>query len=69
MQMIPVSSSNLNAVGYENGTLKVAFNNGSAYIYSNVPHNVFDGLMQASSKGSYFDQHVKKAGYHYTKVN
>lgn len=59
MNMLPVSSSNLSSVGYENGTLYVRFNNGSLYAYSGVPESVYRGLMSASSHGKYLAAHVK----------
>jgi hypothetical protein len=70
MDRIPVSSSNLESVGYDSSTLmlEVAFLHGGIYQYSGVPSSVYAGLMAASSHGSYFDQHVKKAGYSYQKV-
>lgn len=37
MNMTPVSSSNIASIGYENGTLYVAFNHGGVYAYSGVP--------------------------------
>lgn len=37
MNMIPVISSDLNAVGYENGILYIRFNSGGLYCYSGVP--------------------------------
>lgn len=68
MIMTNVSSSNLSAVGYEDGKLQVDFLNGTSYVYSDVPRHIYDGLMPAPSKGSYLDQYVKKAGYHYTRI-
>jgi hypothetical protein len=70
MQMIPVSSSNLSAIGYDDhtSTLRIEFNNGTAYEYYDVPSKIFDGLMSAGSKGQYFDQFVKKAGFRYSKA-
>ncbi|WP_347450729.1 KTSC domain-containing protein [Acetoanaerobium noterae] len=59
MNMIPVSSSNLSAVGYENGTLYVSFHSGGLYSYANVPESVHKSLMSAGSKGSYFAAHIK----------
>jgi hypothetical protein len=66
----PVSSSNLASIGYDSAshTLEVAFLNGSVYQYSGVPEHIYQGLMAASSHGSYFDAHVKKAGYSYRRV-
>lgn len=70
MQLKPVSSSNLKAVGYdaETKTLQIEFLNGGLYEYYNIPENIYKGLMAASSHGSYFDQHIKKGGYRYRKL-
>ena len=67
MYRIPVSSSNLVSVGYESGTLEVEFKD-SIYQYHNVPESLYRGLMSASSKGSYLDQYIKKAGFLYTQI-
>ena len=60
----------LASVGYERATatLEVAFVEGAIYQYFEVPSGVYAGLMSASSHGTYFDAHVKQAGYRYTKV-
>ena len=65
-----VSSSNLEAVGYDPSTmtLEIEFLNGGVYQYFNVPAHVYSGLMSASSHGSYFDAHIKKGGYSYRKI-
>lgn len=70
MNMVPVSSSNLRAVGYDAATqtLRVAFISSGVYEYSGVPSSVHAGLMAASSHGSYFDAHIKKGPYRYRKV-
>ncbi|MDM8127586.1 KTSC domain-containing protein [Paraclostridium benzoelyticum] len=62
MQMIPVSSSNLVSVGYDpqSMTLRVQFNSGT-YDYYNVPKNIFDGLLAATSKGSYHHSFIKNS--------
>ena len=67
MNMIPVSSSNLASVGYENGTLYIAFNSGGLYSYSNVPISVYNGLLAASSHGKYFHQFIKNV-YPYKRI-
>jgi hypothetical protein len=70
MQRTPVTSSNLKSVGYDpdTRTLEIEFHSGGIYQYSGVPEAVYSGLMSASSHGSYFDSHIKKAGYPYRKV-
>lgn len=69
MKMIPVSSSNLASVGYDSTTrtLRVEFKSGAVYEYSDVPEAAYQGLMDASSKGSYFHQNIKDR-YSYSKI-
>lgn len=54
MNMIPVASSDLASVGYENGNMHIRFHSGGLYAYTNVPPSVYNGLMSAGSKGRYF---------------
>lgn len=68
MKMTSVSSSNISSIGYENNTLYVRFNNGSLYEYYNVPTSVYNGLMSASSHGSYLAAHVKGI-YRYKQIS
>lgn len=61
MEMVPVTSSNLKSVGYDSLTqiMRIKFHSQEMYQYSNIPASVYFGLMQASSKGSYFAQYIK----------
>lgn len=61
MDRQPVSSSNIHSVGYEaeSQTLEVEFHHGGIYRYANVPENVYQGLMQAGSIGSYFNRNIR----------
>ncbi|MBI5446565.1 MAG: KTSC domain-containing protein [Deltaproteobacteria bacterium] len=70
MERTPVQSSNLASVGYDEATatLEVEFQGSGVYQYFGVAAFVFEGLMSAGSKGSYFDQHVRRAGYPYHRV-
>lgn len=67
MQMIPVVSSNIKSIGYENTTLYVAFLSGGLYAYYNVPESVYRALMSASSHGSYLAANVK-GRYSYKRI-
>jgi hypothetical protein len=58
MDKIPVISSNISDIAYENGTLTVWFKSGSAYNYQ-CPQEVFDAMRNAPSVGSYFANNVK----------
>lgn len=70
MERENVRSSNLKSIGYDSSTqtLEIEFLNGGLYQYFNVPERIYNGLMAASSHGSYFDSHVKKGGYSYKKL-
>lgn len=70
MEMIPVSSTNLFAIGYnlETAALRVQFLNGGIYEYQGVPQELYDGLLAASSKGQFLNEHIKKVGYPFVKI-
>ncbi len=59
--MIPISSSVIKAIDYNsaNRTLLVKFTSGKTYTYSGVPEQVVRGLVNASSAGRYFNDHIK----------
>ena len=61
MEMIPVSSSNIAAVGYDEGsqTLMVEFKNGTSYQYFDVPERIFTELRDAGSAGAYLASNIK----------
>ncbi|MEO1076097.1 MAG: KTSC domain-containing protein [Bacteroidota bacterium] len=69
-ERLPVDSSALDAVGYDDttGTLEVTFDDGSAYAYYNVPPTLFDALLNAGSKGAYFNEHIKPIGFEYRRL-
>ena len=70
MERTPVESSNLASVGYDptSATLEIEFRKSGIYQYFGVPSSTYDELMSAGSKGTYFDQNIKKGGYSYSKV-
>lgn len=70
MNMIPVNSSNLSAVGYDSvsQTLYVSFHHSGTYAYFNVPEHVYKELMSASSHGKYHAAHIKNV-YRYQKIS
>ena len=61
MKRATISSSSIASVGYneENEILEIEFHHGAIYRYFNVPKEVFKGLMNAESKGSYFMYNIK----------
>jgi KTSC domain len=57
---MPLDSALLASVGYSRqAILEIEFRNGSVYRYFLVPQAVFDGLLAAPSKGTYFNRHVR----------
>lgn len=70
MERVAVQSTNLSSVGYDEteSTLEIEFHHGGIYQYARVPAHVHASLMSASSKGSYFAQNIKSAGYPYKKI-
>jgi hypothetical protein len=60
VDLVSVESSMIAAAGYDPqaSTLVVLFNNGKAYEYSEVPPEIYQGLMEAESKGSYMRANV-----------
>ena len=57
--MIPISSTTLLGVDYENGELTVYFRNGKNYVYHNVPEDVFQQFITSPSKGKFYNQYIK----------
>jgi hypothetical protein len=66
-KMIPVSSSNVESVGYEAETVYVRFLNGSLYIYKGVPEFEYENLKNAPSVGSYLHRNFKNV-YPYERI-
>lgn len=61
MNRVPVISSNIDSVGYDEGQelLEVAFRRGGVWHYRNVPRDVYRGMLQADSPGKFFLAYVK----------
>lgn len=61
MNMIPVSSSAIAAIGYDprGGHMRIQFRFGRTYDFCGVPLSVYEAFMAASSKGRYYDQHIR----------
>jgi len=70
MSRIYVNSSSLDWIEYDNTTsiLRIGFRSGGTYEYYDVPVEIYDGLLDAPSKGSYLHYNVKLAGYSYNRI-
>jgi len=71
MDRTPVTSSNINSIGYDpqSGTLEVEFTSGDVYQYFNVPEHLYNGLLQAASPGQFLNINIIRYGYRYQKVS
>ncbi len=69
VEMIPVSSSTIEAIGYEVGykRLHVKFLSTEMYIYQGVPKVIHARLMRAPSKGTFLAEEIKDK-YRYTEI-
>lgn len=54
-----VTSSQIEKLGYTDGILIVEFKGGARYIYCGVDSYTYDSLVNATSVGSFFSNHIK----------
>lgn len=68
--MIKVNSSNIAAIHYDfdDSSLYIQFNSGRCYRYLDVPHSVYNGFLNTSSYGKYFNSVIKDK-FDYEKVD
>lgn len=61
MKMVPVRSSNINAVGYDpaSRTMDVQFQSGHTYSHYDVSPEAHEAFVGAGSIGSHYHQHFK----------
>jgi hypothetical protein len=61
MEMQKVSSSQINAIGYdaEERTLRVEFNSGTSYVYTGVPPETFAAMLASESVGKFLAAEIK----------
>ena len=69
MDWIPVTSSNLSRIRYDEDTytLEIEFQSGRVYQYFDVPLQIFEGLRVADSHGKFFNAQIK-GHYRYARV-
>jgi len=61
--LLPVTSSNVEAVGYDRATqtLRIVYIRGGTWDYAGVEPGVYERLLRAPSKGKFIAQSVKPA--------
>ena len=69
MERISVTSSNIAEIGYDelSGTMEILFHSEALYQYFDVPVQVYEELLAASSHGKYFNANIK-GRFRYAKV-
>jgi hypothetical protein len=70
MDFETVASSTIQAMAYDPDTLVmgIIFKNGSEYHYDDVPPATYSTVRNAVSIGAAFAEHVKKAGFKFTRI-
>lgn len=61
MQPLTWNSTSLKAAAYQNrsGRLELEFCSGAVYHYFGVSESIYQQLLQAESKGRYFNQYIR----------
>ena len=62
MEREHVESSNIESIGYDwkTRTLEVEFKGGKVYQYKSFPKRTHKALMEAESKGKFFNEFIKE---------
>lgn len=55
----PVQSSNIDAIGWHDGKLRVRFKGGGLYDYEAVPESVHDAFRASDSAGKFFFANIR----------
>ena len=61
MERVPLSSATLASAGYDldRCQLELEFHSGKRYLYFQVPRHCYEELLQAESKGGYFNRNIR----------
>lgn len=61
IRMIPVASTMIRSVGYDEEALKltVEFMNGTRWTYDDVPESEYSSMMAGGSVGAYFRNNIR----------
>jgi len=70
MDRIPVSSSNIRSIGYDQqlSVLEVEFSSSDVYRYFDVPEHLYQQFLHASSHGQFLNDYIRYS-YRYQKVS
>lgn len=70
MERVPVDSTTMTSIGYdaEARILEIEFTGGAIYQYLDVPEEIYQELLNAESKGRYFNIVFKPYGFEYHQL-
>jgi len=70
MNRIPVNSSNIHSIGYDDRSLimEVEFTSGDVYRYFGIPEYLYRQFSNASSHGQFLNDNIRY-NYRYQKVS
>ena len=70
LRTVPLQSSTLLNVAYHDrmSVLVLQFRNGARYRYQDVPNRIYRELLDATSKGAFFNQHIR-GFFAYVRLN
>lgn len=70
MDRTPVTSLTLRSAGYDQAQnlLELEFKTGGIYQYSDVPFEVYEGLISSPDPKEFFKEHIKTGGYDCEKI-
>ena len=66
MEKQHTESSVIGAVGHSR-VLEIQFESGKVYQYFDVPEDVYEDMLNAESKGKYFNSHIR-GKYNYQEI-
>ena len=59
VEMHPVKSSNIEAIGHAGDALHVKYKSGQTYVYAGVPESHFHNARSSDSVGKYINANIK----------
>ncbi|MDQ3914530.1 MAG: KTSC domain-containing protein [Actinomycetota bacterium] len=70
MKLVPVESSVIASVGYEDAasSLTIVFKDGHVYEFHLVPRSIFEDFLASGSKGSFFNERLRDGPYGRSKT-
>ncbi|GAC1516731.1 MAG: KTSC domain-containing protein [Gemmatimonadaceae bacterium] len=69
MDRVPVESKSIRAIGYDSDTrvLEIEFRSGGVYDYADVPVGVYEAMLRAESKATFFRAEVRER-FQFTRI-